>query len=759
MSTDDGRTHRVSRRTFLQITGTSGAGLIVWTACAPTQQASPTAAPPAAQANPTLQPAETAPGGAPPPPPTVTTQAAPPPQRSIPKDLDAWLRVGQDGHISLYTGKVEFGQGIQTGFAQLAAEELNVPFEQIDVVMGVTNSVPYDGATVGSQSTRQTGPIVRQAAAEMHQWLLELGSARLGVPVDQLEAADGTIRVKADPSRSVSYADLAATQSSGRQISGNAPLKSPDQFTLIGQDIKRVDVPFKTNGLTKYGYDTQVPGMLYGKIVRPPSLGAKLESIDFSQAQKMPGVVGVFRDGDFAGLAAERKEQADAALATVRTQWTETAPPITSENIFDALKSTADQGTVSKDPGDPDSVLANVARPLKVTARAPYIAHAPIEPQSNTVSIGDDGKVYVWTSTQAPFRVQEGVAAALNKPLEDVIVTPMMSGGAFGRKSDPGPAAEVARLSQGIGRPVRVNWTREEEFQFGFFRPAMLIELSTGLDEQGNIAAWKYDMYSAAYYPPGAQRPTRASAESGVDARVFYPDLPEAKTTWYQGHAPLPPYFWRANGTTVNALARESTIDQLAEMAGKDPVSFRQQLLANNPRLLAVMQAVVQKAGWQPGVGSTGQGFGLALDYTDETYVAELAQVSVDRGTGTIQVKHMDVAVDCGLVVNPGAARSQIEGSIIGLGLSSTLHEETLFASGRVLNNTFGQYPILTMREAPSVDVVFVEDKTQPMAGLGEPAVAPVSAAVSNAVYDAIGIRLRDLPFKPDRVKAALQIA
>jgi isoquinoline 1-oxidoreductase len=757
MPNTDHKTIRLSRRTFLQITGTTGAGLIVW-ACAPAQAQDRAAATQAPQPAATLQPAETAPRSAPPapagPPAAGATAQG---QRTIPKDLDAWLRVGQDGRVSLHTGKVEFGQGIQTGFAQLVADELDLPFESIDVVMGTTDSVPYDGPTVGSQSTRQTGPIVRQAAAEMRQWLLELGSARLGVPPDQLEAQNGSLRVKDDPSRSISYAELAANQSAGRQISGNAPLKSPDQFTLIGQDIPRVDVPLKVNGLMKYGYDTQVPGMLFGKIVRPPSLGARLDSIDFSQAQQMPGVVGVFRDGDLAGLAAERKEQADAALATVRTQWTETAPPITSENIFDTLKSTADQGTVSKGAEDPDSVLPGLARRITVTVRAPYISHTPIEPQSNTVSIGDDGKVYVWSSTQAPFRVQEAVANALNKPLEDVVVTTMMSGGAFGRKSSPDPAVEAARLAQSIGRPVRINWTREEEFQFGFFRPAMLIELQAGLDDQGNIGAWKYDLYAAAYYPPGAQRPTRAAAESGIDATVFYPNLGNARTTLYQSHSPLPPYFWRANGTSVNALARETAIDQLAEMAGQDPVSFRRRLLANNPRLQAVLDAAVNKAGWQPGVGSTGQGIGIALDFTDETYIAEVARVAVDRTTGAIRVNHVDVAVDCGLVVNPGAARTQIEGSIVGLGLSSTLHEETRFASGRVLNNTFGQYPILTMREAPSVDVVFVEDKAQPMAGLGEPAVAPVSAAVSNAVYDAVGIRLRDLPFKPERVKAALQ--
>jgi isoquinoline 1-oxidoreductase beta subunit len=332
-----------------------------------------------------------------------------------------------------------------------------------------------------------------------------------------------------------------------------------------------------------------------------------------------------------------------------------------------------------------------------------------------------------------------------------------MPGGAFGRKTiTAGAPVEAARLSQAFNRPVRVNWTRQEEFQFGRFRPALLIEVEAGLNEQNELVAWQSNLYGAAYYPPGATRPTSAGADVGLDVLEFYPQIPHVQTTFYRSTSPLPPHFWRANGGPVNVLARETVIDELAELAGQDPVSFRASLLQNNPRLLAVLQAAVEKAGWQPGIGSTGQGFGVAISFVNETYVAEVAQVEVDTATGKVKVKHVDVALDCGLVVNPAAVEAQVEGAVVMQGTSSTLKEEITFANGKVTNSSFAQYGMLTFSEAPSVGVVLVEDKRQPMGGVGEPAVDPCSAAISNAIYDAVGVRLRELPFTPAKVLAAI---
>jgi isoquinoline 1-oxidoreductase len=674
-----------------------------------------------------------------------------------PRDVDAWLSIGADGIVTLATGKVEFGQGIQTGFAQLAAEELDLPFERITVVMGQTNRVPRDSSTVGSQSTRSTGPLVRQAAAELRQWLLELGAQRLGAPIEQLSTRDGAVLLTSDPSKAVTYAELAAGKPVGREFGAQTKLKSPKDYTIVGKRIPRVDVPAKVTGEMTYGYDAMLPGMAHGKILRPPSLGARLESVDTSAAERMPGVVGVVRDGDFVGLAADRVEQAQAALAAIRATWRETPSEYTSENIHDALKATKDQGRVMREVGDVAQALGAATKRVDAVFTAPYIAHAPIEPMTALVHVQPE-QTEVWVSTQNPFGVQDSVARALGLSAEQVIVYPLMSGGAFGRKAitDDAPI-EAARLSKAFNRPVRVNWTRQEDFQLGRFRPALRIEVAAGLNERGELAAWRYDLYAAAYYPPGASSPRQAGANVGANALEFYAGIPNAKTTFYQGVAPLPPHFWRANGGPVNTFAREAVVDELAELAGADPVSFRRRLLAANPRLLAVMEAAVAKAGWQPTVGPSGKGFGLGLGFVNGSYVAEVAQVAVDRTTGKVTVKHVDVALDCGLVVNPAAVESQVEGAVVMHGTSSTLKEQITFANGRVTNATFAQYAPITFSEAPSVAVVLVEDRSQPMAGVGEPAVEPCTAAIANAIYDAVGARLRDLPFTPARALAALQ--
>jgi nicotinate dehydrogenase subunit B len=746
-------TGEVSRRDFLRRSAMAGGGLVLWISAggAPTRifaQSAPGAGAP----DEVTEQNNAATGG----------QAQSQPQQrgggfgsaSIPKDVDAWLKIGQDGGITLFTGKVEFGQGIQTAFGQLVADELDVPFNSVQVVMGSTDVVPYDNSTVGSQSMRSTGPLVRQAAAEMRQWLLDLGSQQLGVPTDALTLANGSVVVSAQPDSSVSFAALAAGKSSGRQISGQAMLKSPDAFTVIGSDVPRVDIPAKVTGAMKYGYDTIVPGMLHGKIVRPPSVGATLQSVDFSQVRGMPGVVGVYQDGAFAGLAAQTHDQAQAAIQAVQATWQELDSQATSDTIFDLLKSTPDQGKPTA-KGDVQAGMARITRPLSFTVRAPYVAHASIEPESALAQLNGDN-LEVWASTQAPFQLRQAIAGAVNLPVGNVTVHAVMSGGAFGRKAVPDAGIEAARLAMGLGQPVRINWTREEEFQLDQFRPAMLIELDTGLDANGNVAAWKYDIYAAAYYAPLGPGPMQASANAGADATSIY-GLDNVLTTFYQSQSPLAVHNWRANGSPVNGLARETALDQLAEMAGTDPVTFRDQLLINNPRMAAVMHAAVEKAGWTPSVGRSGQGIGMALEFADGTYIAEVARVDIDPASGAPKVQHIDVAVDCGLVVNPAGARAQVEGGVIAQGVSSTLNEAITFANGRITNASFREYGPLHINDAPTVDVVFVEDKSQPMQGIGEPAVGAVSAAISNAIYDAVGVRLRDLPFTAARLQAAMQ--
>lgn len=678
------------------------------------------------------------------------TPVAPP---SPPTELDAYLRVNEDGTVTLFTGKVEFGQGIATGFAQLIAEELSLPFESIDVVMGQTDVAPWDLGTFGSLSMRMTGPRIRQAGASMRAWLTDLAADELGVDRADLSLQDGAVVVASDTSTSVSFADLASGKASSREIDPDAELKDASEYTVIGESIPRPDVKQKVDGSLKFGIDATVDGMVWGKIVRPTGFGFTLEDIDFSEAETMPGVVGTYRDGDFAGLAAETPEQAEAALEKVKATWIDPQSPVDSDNIFDHIRETADEG---RSLGDDDGAgqAEAMSDPIEVTFRAPYVNHSPIEPRTALVQINDD-RVEVWSSTQDPFTARSVVANITGRDPESVVVYPMAPGGAFGAKIVPMAEPEATKLAMAFDRPVKIVWTREEELAHGQYRPAMMIDIAAELDDENMISGWHYDLYSSSYHPEGSDIANGSAADWSADVREIY-DVPSASTMWYQGQSPLPPYYWRVNGATTNTWAREVTMDILAERAGLDPVTFRRNHLADNPRMLAVIDAVVEKAGWTPGVGPTGQGIGIALGFDAGTLIAEIAHVDVDESTGEITVRHFDVGVDCGLVVNPEGARHQLEGGVV-MGVSAALREEIAFANGQVQNTTFADYAPITMREAPSVDVVFSEDKSHPMGGIGEPGVAPTAGAIANAVYDLLGIRLFDTPFTPERVLAALE--
>lgn len=733
------QTSRISRRNLIQ-GGAAAAGLtIFWSSAATAHQtgsASPVASPQAG----------------------ATPEATPAPQQSgPPTDIDSYLRVNEDGTVTLMTGKVEYGQGIATGFTQLIAEELSVPFESIEVVMGQTDVSPFDIGTFGSLSTRLTGPRIRQAGAGMRLWLIDLGAEQLGLAPDAVSLKDGAVVANDDPGTSVSFAELASGKNTSREIDPEVALKDASTYTVIGQSIPRPDVSRKVNGSLAYGIDATADGMVWAKIVRPPGFGFTLEEIDFSEAEQMPGVVGTYRDGDFAGLAAETLQQAEAALAAVQATWNDPGSEVTSDTIFDHLLETADEGQPLGDdtgPGQEEDLAGTLTDPLEVTFRAPFVNHCPIEPRTALVEITDE-QVSVWSSTQDPFQVRGAVAELLGRDVESVVVTPMAAGGAFGSKIIPMAELEAATLAREFGRPVKLLWNRQEEIGHGQYRPAMLINITAGLDADGLISGWQYDLYSASYFPAGSGIQNGAAADWSADTREIY-DIAATKTMWFQAESPLPPYYWRVNGATTNTWAREVTMDMLAERAGLDPVTFRRNHLGNNPRMEAVMDAAVEKAGWTPGVGPTGQGIGIALGFDANTYVAEIAKVEIDDETGEVLVRHFDVAVDCGLVLNPEAVKHQLEGGVV-MGTSSSLREFIEFENGQVRNNSFGAYAPITMRESPSVDVVFSEDKNNPMGGIGEPGVAPSTGAIANALYDLTGVRLFDTPFTADRVLAALE--
>ena len=748
--------HALSRRSFFRAASAAAGLAVVWKGSAFAQDATP-------EATLTIQSVQSIPSASG----LVDNYNPQPPGFFGPasQDVDSYLSIDENGIVTLRTGLVEFGQGIKTGFLQLVAEELGTKFENVTAIMGQTDETPYNLGTFGSLSTQVTGPIIRGAAAGMREWLIDLGAEQLGVAREDVTAADGVVSVTADASKSVAYGVLAAGQLSARTIDPETPLKDPETYSIVGQPIPRVDVPDKVNGSMKYGIDAALDGMIFAKIVRPPALGAKLQDVDFSAAEKLPGFVGSFLDGDFAAIVAERYEQAGAALAAVTSTWSTVDTGNTSENYHDLLKSSADAGSplgaeaeaIASGTPVAEATPADTVTPLSLTFKDQYVNHAPIEPKNALVNATAD-KVEVWTSSQAPFSVQAAVAAQLGRTAEQVIVYPLASGGAFGSKIVPNAELSAAVLSDHFGKPVKLIFTREEEFQYTQYRPGMLVEVETGLAADNTISSWTYKAYTGAFYPETAENPSDSASDWGADVAEIY-DIPTAKTTLFRSQSPLPPYYWRVNGAATNAFAREVTLNQLAELAGEDPVSFRLKMLGNNPRMAAVLNAVVKQAGWTPGVGSTGQGVGLALAFDGNSYVAQIVQLKIDAGTGAILIDRYDCVIDCGLIVNPEAVRHQLEGSIV-LSLSPAIKEAIKFENGKVLDNTFGTYDPLRLNEAPrQIEIGFVEDKSNPMAGVGEPGVAPVIGAVASAIYDATGVWMYEAPFTKDRVLAALQAA
>jgi isoquinoline 1-oxidoreductase len=644
----------------------------------------------------------------------------------------------------------------------LIADELYTSLDKIDSVMGQTDLVPFNIGTFGSLSTQLAGPTLRAAAANMREWLLDLGAEALEVDRSAVSAQAGSIIVTDDPSKSITFGELAGGQLSARTIDLEVPLKDPATYEFVGQPIHRVDSVAKVTGMMQYGIDARIEGMVYAKVVRPPALGAELVSIDFSEAETVPGFVASYVDGNFAAVVAERVEQVAAALAAVKAEWTEVNTGNTSENIHDLLRSTADAGQplgaepVEEGATPVPAVLNEIVTPLSVTISNPYVNHAPIEPHTALANVTPE-KVEIWTSTQSPFESQAGVATALGREASEVVVYPLAAGGAFGAKIMAHAEMVAAVLSNHVGRPVKYWLTREEQFQFTQFRPAMVVDVTTGLDADGKIASWKYDAYTAAYYPETTDMPSGSASDWGAVVTEIY-DVPGVETMLYGGHSPLPPYFWRVNGAATNAFARETAITQLAELAGKDPVTFRLEMLENNPVMTGVLNDLVAQSGYEPTVGPSGKGVGLALAYDANSSVGQVAKISLGED-GIIYVDRFDCVIDCGLAVNPQGITDQVEGSI-NLSLSPTLGEEIKFENGKVLNNTFGQYnPIRQPQAAKEVVVGVRQNLGARMGGVGEPAVAPVIAAIAAAFYDLTGVWLLDVPFTPDRVLAALEAA
>jgi len=685
--------------------------------------------------------------------------------------LDGWIRINADSTATVFTGKVELGQGILTALAQIAAEELDLPLSRIKMISGDTGLTPNEGQTAGSQSIENSGTALRMAAAEARAILIDLAAKRLGMAADQLTVADGSIA--APDGRKVGYGDL--NPDLDREASAKAPPKPPAAHKIVGKSIPRFDIPGKVTGGAAFVQDMRLPGMLHGRVIRPPRYGSKLDSVDEAAAKAMPRVVAVVRDGSFLGVIAEREEQAirarDALLKSAK--WTLGPQLPDPARLFDVIKSLP-----SKDATKEGAAPAN-ARTFEAVYTKPYMSHASIGPSCSLAEF-KDGKMTVWTHSQGVFPLRAELAKALKMPAAALRCVHVEGSGCYGHNGADDVAVDAALLARALpGRPVRVQWMRDDEFRWEPYGPAMVMQAKAALGGDGKIVDWDYEVWSnthstrpqstdgtnvlAAWYLAEPQKmgpPTSPPQPAGGGDRNAIPlyNFPRQRVIHhFVQDMPIRVSALRTLGAYANVFALESFMDELAAAAGADPVAFRLAHL-NDPRARAVIEAVAKKAGWtagEKGDGTRGRGIGFAKYKNLACYVAVVVEVEVDRGSGMVRVPHAFAAADAGLIINPDGLTSQIEGGIVQ-SVSWTLKEEVRFDQNGILTRDWASYPILTMPEAPKVEVELINRPNERPLGAGEGSQGPAVAAVANAFANATGKRIRDLPLNPARVKAAL---
>jgi len=662
--------------------------------------------------------------------------------RTLPKDYNAFLRIAEDGTVTCYTGKIEMGQGIITSLPQMMADELEVPIEKVKMVMGDTDLCPFDQGTWGSMSTRIFGPNMRAAAAEARGVLLDLASTQLGVPVSQLEIKDGIISDIKNPKSSVSYAQLTKVKRIERFLDIKPSVEDYTKFYYVGKSYKHSDANLKVTGEAKYTGDLKLPGMVFARILRPPSHGAKLTSVDSSGAEKIPGTQ-VVRDGDLVAVLNENRDKADEAVVKIKAEYSFSEMPVNDKTIFEWMLKADSAVNVIRTSGDLETGSQLSEKIIESEFHDPYLAHVAIETNTALAQLEGD-KITVWASTQSPFGLQNGISRELGFPLEKVRVIVPFVGGGFGGKGEFQQGIEAAKLAKLSGKPVMLVWTRDEEFFYDTFHPAGVIKIKSGIDKSGLIKLWDYHLYYA--------------GSRGSD--TIY-DVPNAKTTSYgqkRDASPVHPLAtgaWRAPSNNTNTFAREVQIDIMAAAAGIDPLEFRLKNLKDE-KMIACLKAVADKFGYVAGKTPSGRGIGVAVGIDAGSWVAHMAEVKVDKSTGKVRVVRIACAQDMGLCVNPEGSTIQMEGCIT-MGLGYTFAEEVLFEGGNILNRGFDSYDIPRFSWLPKIDTVILDRKDKPPQGGGEPAIIAIGAVVANAIFDATGARLYRTPMTPARVLEALK--
>ena len=660
-------------------------------------------------------------------------------------DFNAYLRIGADGRVTCFAGKVELGQGCGTLLSEILAEELDVAYEQVDVVLGDTDLCPYDMGTFGSMTTPHLGPPLRAAGAEARAVLLQMAAEQLGAPADRLRVNAGVVT---DPAsgKHVAYGQLVEGKRIERHMEKVAP-KPVKSYTLVGHSpADRKDGQEKVTGNAKYAGDFIPPGLLHARLVRPPAHGATLKSVDTTAAEKLGARI--VKEGDMVAVLHERPDLADRALGLVKAQFERPQPSVDDKSIFDHLLKTAPRPQpVGRPAGDVAEGEKQATAIVEETYLNSYVAHAPMETHT-AMAVIEDGKATVWVSTQAPFMLKPQLAQAIGFAPEKVRIIAPYVGGGFGGKTAGPQAVEAARLAKVTGKPVQVMWNREEEFFFDTFRPAAVVKIRAGLNSAGKIVLWDGSLVG------GGDR----------EGRPFY-DIPNQRTVsaggWQGGNPPgmhpLDVGAWRAPSVNTNTFARESHMDVLAAKAGVDPLEFRLNHLTD-ARMRRVLETLARQFGWKPAKGPTGRGVGVACGMYSNAYSATMAEVTVDKSTGHVRVKRVVSALDVGMTLNPDGMRQQMEGSIT-MGLGYALTEEVRFKDGEVLDHNFDTYTIPRFSWLPKIETILVDNPENPPLGGGEPPIITIGAVLANAIYDAAGVRLLQLPMTPERILGALKKA
>ncbi len=691
-------------------------------------------------------------------------------------EVDTFLAVNADGTVSVYTGKVDLGTGTRTALRQMVAEELDVAMAQVDLVEGDTALTPDQGPTWGSLTIQLGGVQIRQAAATARQALLEQAARKLGASAFDLEVRYGVVRVASEPTRSTSYAELISGREFRLKVDRSAPLKSPDRYTVVGQSVPRVDIPAKVTGEWTYMQDFRLPGMLHARVVHPPAIGATLESVDEGSVAGIKGLRKVVRVKNFLAVVADNEWGAIKAAEQLKATWSGWEGLPDMDKLYDHVRRTpVNKDEVTANVGNPKAAMAGAAKKLTATYDFAIHTHGSIGP-SCAVAAFQDGKLTVWSASQAPHWLRRELSAMLGLPVTAIRVMYLDGAGCYGRNGHEDAAGDAALLSRELGSPVRVQWSRQDEHGWDPKGPPTLVDLRAGLDAAGNVVAWESEFWipkATITQQPAMIAATLAGLPKKDDinpGNVFQNSKPPYE--FANMHAvchrlestPFRPSWIRTPGRMQNTYANEAFMDELAAAAGVDPVEFRLRYL-KDLRGIEVLRAAVNRAGWKPRPSPrqdapksgvvTGRGVTYVKYENVRTYVAAVADVEVNRASGAIRCTRVVVAHDCGLMINPDGVKAQIEGNVIQT-VSRTLKEELKWNRSRVTSVDWASYPILTFPEAPEVVMVLLNRPKEPPWGAGEPAAAVVPSAISNAVFDAVGVRLRSVPYTPDRVKAAL---